>query len=201
MNVLFHILILLFFCASTAYAAPGKATLSSPSGIITDTTPTYTWNAVSGSTWYYLWVRDGSGGDVVKEWYTSESAGCSSGQSTCSVTHSTVLTAGTGTWWMQTWNSTGYGPWSSGQSFNVFDDSSSSAPGKATLTSPSSTITDTTPTYTWNAVSGSTWYYLWVRDGSGENIIKEWYTSESAGCSSGQSTCSVTHSTDLASGT
>ncbi|MBW1973935.1 MAG: C10 family peptidase, partial [Deltaproteobacteria bacterium] len=35
-------------------------------------------------------------------------------------------------------------------------------PGKATLVSPSGTIDDNTPTYTWNEVDCATEYYLWV---------------------------------------
>jgi len=38
-------------------------------------------------------------------------------------------------------------------------------------------ITDITPAYTWNAESNSTWYYLWVDDGTG-NRITQWYTAE-----------------------
>ncbi|KAG1654034.1 1,6-anhydro-N-acetylmuramyl-L-alanine amidase AmpD [Nymphon striatum] len=60
-------------------------------------------------------------------------------------------------------------------------------PGAATLVSPSGTITDSTPTYTWNAVSGATYYYLYVNDSTG-NVIETWYTAAAAGCSSGTGT-------------
>ena len=174
---------------------PSKATLISPSGTITDTTPSYTWNAVSGSTWYYLWVNEGSSKKIGK-WYTAASAGCGSGSGTCSVTPATSLGNGAHTWWIRTYNSSGNGPWSSPKSFSV---SAGTPPGKATLLSPSGTVTDTTPTYTWNAVSGSTWYYLWVNDSSGKKIGK-WYTAASAGCGSGSGTCSVTPTTSLGNG-
>ena len=72
-------------------------------------------------------------------------------------------------------------------------------PGAATLVSPSGTITTTTPTYTWNAVSNSTWYQLWVNDSTG-NKIKDWYTASETGCGSGTGTCSVTPSKALANG-
>ncbi|MBF0564046.1 MAG: hypothetical protein HQK89_02260 [Nitrospirae bacterium] len=55
-------------------------------------------------------------GTKIQTWYTATQAGCSSG-STCTVTPSTALASGSGTWWIQTWNATGYGPWSSGMSF------------------------------------------------------------------------------------
>jgi len=177
----------------TVSSIPPAATLISPSGTITDSTPIYTWNAVPTATWYYLWVDD-STGNRIKHWYTSAQVGCSSGTSTCSVTPGTVLNSGSGTWWIQTYNSSGYGPWSSGKNFNL-----AVAPGAATLISPSGNITDTTPTYTWNAVPTATWYYLWVNDSTG-NRIKHWYTSAQVGCSSGTGTCSVTPGTVLNSG-
>ena len=175
---------------------PSQATLVSPSGTITDTTPTYTWNAVSGSTWYYLWVNSSSG-TKVKQWYTAGSAGCSSGVGTCSITPSTTLGSGSHTWWIRTYNSAGKGPWSSGKVFSITG--GGGVPSQATLVSPSGAITDTSPTYTWNAVSGSTWYYLWVNSSSGTKV-KQWYTAGSAGCSSGVGTCSITPSTTFGSG-
>ena len=99
-------------------APPPAATLVSPNGNITDTTPTYTWNAVLGSTWYYLWVDD-SAGNVIQQWYTAADAGCASGIGTCSVTPTTTLAFGNATWWIQTWNNAGLGPWSSGMTFTI----------------------------------------------------------------------------------
>jgi hypothetical protein len=54
-------------------------------------------------------------------------------------------------------------------------------PEAATLVSPSNTITDITPAYTWIAESNSTWYYLWVDDSIG-NRIAQWYTADQSGC-------------------
>lgn len=171
---------------------PNAATLISPSGNITDTTPTYTWNAVSNATWYYLWVNDSSG-NKIKTWYTSAQASCTSGTGTCSITPSTSLVLGDSKWWIQTWNSAGHGAWSSTKNFSV---GATTAPATVTLVSPNGTINNSTPTYTWNAVANSSWYYLWVNDSSG-NRIKKWYTAAQAGCAPGTGTCSVTHATTL----
>ena len=173
------------------------ATLVSPSGTISTSTPTYTWNAVSNSTWYYLWVDEPSGTTVFKTWYTAAQAGCASGTGTCSVTPSTALVNGASQWWIETANDVFDGPWSDVMNFTV----NVVPPGKATLVSPSGTISTSTPTYTWNAVSTATSYYLWVDGPSGTAVIQTWYTATQAGCASGTGTCSVTPSTTLSNGT
>jgi hypothetical protein len=98
---------------SLATAPPAAATLVSPIGgaSTTDTTPAYTWNAVAGSSWYYLWV-DGPDSNVILQWFTAAGAGCAAGTGTCSVTPSTVLALGDHNWWIRTWNAAGAGPWS-----------------------------------------------------------------------------------------
>ena len=99
-------------------AEPGKATLVSPSGTNYEDTPTYSWNAVSDSTWYYLWVND-SKGNPINKWYTAADAGCESGSGLCSITPNTELALGSCEWWIQTWNDDGYGDWSDSLSFAV----------------------------------------------------------------------------------
>jgi len=179
--------------ASFVSLLPEAATLVSPSAKIYTNTPTYVWNAVSNSTQYYVKVND-LGGTKIQQWYSASEVGCSNGTGTCSVTPTIELAAGAGTWWVQTRNSFGDGPLSQGLSFNV------SKPEAATLVSPTGKIKDSTPTYTWNAVQGSTQYYLAVNDATGAKI-KEWYTAAEAGCASGTGTCSLTPSTELAIGT
>ena len=173
---------------SFSLPVPAAATLVSPTGSINDETPTYTWNMVSNVTWYYLWVN-GPNGNKVKQWYDA-SLICGGG--TCSVTPAVTLSAGNHTWWVQTWSSAGYGPWSNGMGFSI----PPSTPVQPTLITPATSTNDLTPTYTWNAVTSetgapATWYYLWV-NGPGGNVIKQWYTHQQAGCMSGMGTCSIT---------
>jgi hypothetical protein len=174
---------------------PPAASLVSPSGTISTNTPTFTWNAVTTATWYYLWVNDAASSPKIQQWYTAAQAGCASGTGTCSVTSPSVLAQGAARWWIQTWNSAAYGPWSDGMPFTV----SGSLPGAATLVLPSGAISTRNPTYTWNAVPNATWYYLWVNDSTGTQIAT-WYAAAQAGCASGTGTCSVTPSVALASG-
>ena len=105
---------------------PGPATLISPSGAITTNLPNYTWNAVPGSTWYYLWVDD-SAGTKIQQWYRDSEAGCPSGTGVCSVAPTTPrsyegtgyvpLGQGSAVRWIQIWNPVGYGPWSQRMDF------------------------------------------------------------------------------------
>ena len=175
---------------------PAKATLISPGGRISTTTPTYTWNAVLWASKYYLWVNDASGLPRIQQWYTADQAGCTSGAGTCSVSPTVVLAAGAGQWWVQTRNDAGSGPWSNPLSFTV----SVGVPAKATLNSPSGNISTVNPSFTWNAVSGASWYYIWVNDSSSSPRISQWFTAAQAGCAAGTGTCSVTPSTSLSPG-
>jgi FtsP/CotA-like multicopper oxidase with cupredoxin domain len=177
-----------------AGAGPPAAILVSPSGPGIVATPTYTWNAVPGATWYQLWVADSANYPKIDRWYTAAGVGCPAGTGTCSVTPADVLANGPATWWIQWWSPTGYGLWSAGMNFTV-----SLPQTSATLVSPSGNTGTTTPTYTWNAVPGMTWYYLWVNDSTGNKIL-QWYEAVTAGCAAGTGTCSVTPTTALANG-
>lgn len=105
---------------------PISAILISPTGSVTTNTPAYTWNAVSNATYYYLYVND-STGNVIKTWYSYLDAGCAAGTGTCSVTPSTTLAAGSGKWWILTWNCLGPGDWSSSLPFNIVTPSCNNA--------------------------------------------------------------------------
>jgi hypothetical protein len=179
----------------TVVLIPPASTLIAPAGTITTNAPNYSWQAVYGSTWYYLWVNDTTG-NKIKQWYTAAQAGCASGTGTCSVWAGTMLASGSAQWWIETYNANGYGPWSSSLNFSV---APADLPGNPTLVSPSGNISTATPTYTWNALSNATWYYLWVNDSTGEKV-KQWYSTDDAGCAGGTGTCSVTPTAVLAQG-
>ncbi|HET9590697.1 MAG TPA: hypothetical protein VFO91_18050, partial [Anaerolineales bacterium] len=171
---------------------PGQAALQAPSGAITATNPTFSWNisadhaTADPATWYYLWIN-GPSGKVLAEWYEASQV-CNN--STCSVNPGINLSGGAHRWWIQTWNQGGYGPWTPAMDFNL---PLPDVPGAATLNSPSGSITDTTPTYSWDRVSASAWYYLWVSrvnaDDTLTTVYTKWYESPAV-CTA--STCSVT---------
>jgi hypothetical protein len=187
----------LLMAFSPLYAKSPPATmLASPSGSVGSNSLTYTWNAVSSASWYYLWVNDSSG-NAINQWYQASEVGCASGSGMCSATPGIALNQGAGRWWIQTWNSDGYGPWSNAMSFDV-----GASPSTAVLIAPQGRldIGVVKPRYSWNAVAGASWYYLWVNDSSG-NVIRQWYRSSEVGCKSGSGTCSVMPTTRLAKGT
>ncbi|MDX1616892.1 MAG: Ig-like domain-containing protein [Candidatus Promineifilaceae bacterium] len=70
-------------------------------------------------------------------------------------------------------------------------------PAIPTLYSPSETITDTTPTYTWEDGGDAAQYYLYVRGADGLKAYDFWYDA-SAVCTAG--ICQATLATELAYG-
>lgn len=176
----------------TGGAPSSVPTLTAPTGTITTNVPTYTWSAVTDATWYWMWVDDGRGYGTINTWYKASDI-CSG--STCSVTPKVALWAGQANWWVAAWNSTGgLGNWSSMGTFTV---GTVSVPGVPTLVSPSGTAS-VMPTYKWNAVSGATWYGIYVQDTTGLKV-NSWYKAEDVNCKWG-GWCYVKPTTTLAAG-
>ena len=97
---------------------PGAPVPITPSGITPDSTPTYSWEAVDNATSYRLLVND-STGPRIDQTYTAEEAGCVGGTGTCSITPTTILALGAGTWQVQATNAFGSSPWTELQEFTV----------------------------------------------------------------------------------
>jgi hypothetical protein len=189
------------FTVSGGSGLPGIPVLASPAGAIDVITPSYVWYAVpsdatpgapagDAATWYYLWIN-GPSGNVYKKWHTAASV-CSG--ATCAITPTLPLAEGAHTWWVQSYNALGSGPWSVARQFTA--PAAGRVPAQPVLTTPEASITDTTPTYVWDRVEGSTWYYLWV-DGPSGTRIQQWYTA-AAVCAG--HVCSATPTTELVSG-
>jgi hypothetical protein len=178
---------------------PGAPTQVSPTGSITTTTPVYTWNAVSGATSYNLLVQN-TGGVAVNAPFTASAAGCAAGTGTCSVTPSTALANGTSyNWFVNAVNAGGNSAWSSGLTISVSSGPAVMPPDPPVTSTPTGTITTTTPTYTWAASVGATSYYLLVQN-TGGVVIGQTYTDAAVGCVGG-GTCTITPSTALVNGT
>lgn len=169
------------------------ATLVSPVGAISDTTPDYVWNAVVGATSYRVWIESAGSIPLIDQTLTPGEVGCASEMGTCTFTTGTALNNGNGQWWVQVQPG---GRWSSPLSFSV-----NTTIGPAIQVSPVGDITDdNTPTFTWNAVAGASDYVLWVADSGAEPRYQITYTAAEAGCAGGVGNCSVTPATALANG-
>ena len=145
---------------------PGKATLVSPSGTTINNWPAYTWNANAQSTWYFLWVNDSTGNKISTGIRRLRQA-VPGGTGTCYrivpalPLHRVQPSGGSRHGTRRLWPlERRHGIHGAGAGLS----------GKATLVSPSGTISTTTPIYTWNADANSTWYYLWVNDSTGNKI-------------------------------
>jgi hypothetical protein len=163
-----------------------------PSGPIVTRMPTYTWNAVSGATWYQFSVTDALA--VVREFWYSPPQACIS--TACSVTPNVLLAAGPAQWKVRAWRTSGAGAWPAAP---VTFDATDSAPGTATLVSPLGSVTTVTPSFTWNAVLGTVYYLLQVTDR--DNVtVDRWYLPAAAGCPLGTGICAASPGIALKAG-
>ena len=137
-------------------SAPGRPTLTGPASPTTDTTPTFTWNAVAVADTYELLVYNVSQGrQVINQ----------AGIVGTSHTDSTVLQAGEHQAFLRATNSVGTSVWSVPHFFTVAP-GVQQGPGKPTFTSPAdgSQVNDLTPTFTWTTASNADNYELWIFD-------------------------------------
>jgi PKD repeat protein len=173
-----------------ALLRPGPTTLISPSGVISDTMPAYTWHAVEHASWYKLMVEERASGTKSTRWVEAI-RNCAAG--TCAFTQPTPLNNGEHIWWVQTYNDAGYGPWSAGLAFWAGD---FIPPATPVPVAPVGANIASTPTYTWQVVPTATWYQLYVSGPLG-TVTNQWV---SASSSCGAGSCSVTPSITLHAG-
>ena len=169
---------------------PVATTLISPSGVISDNMPTYTWNTLANATTYQLQVMDASNQVIIEETISN----CDSDQPVCAFNSTMPLVDGNYSWNIQTQNQVGNGLWSQPLSFTVL-----TTPLAATLISPQVTLHHNLPTYTWQEVSKATQYLLQVQDASGQ-VFEKTYTSAEVNCNEVTHLCSATPDKELAEG-
>jgi hypothetical protein len=127
----------------------GVPTPTAPTGSGTNAMPNFVWTASPNATTYDLWVSNNSTGQT----YRNVSVAATS------YTFAQSLSVGSYTFWVRAIAAGGASSaWSTGLSFSI------TALGTPVLTSPLTNTTNASPTFTWNAVSGATYYDLWVSD-------------------------------------
>ncbi len=87
----------LLLAAHPAVAAPpGPVSQVAPSGALTSTTITFTWDPAMGATWYFFHLNDAATVGKVLRWYTADEVRCAGGAGTCALSVSLGLAPGPG---------------------------------------------------------------------------------------------------------
>lgn len=134
---------------------PEKTTLRTPEGTVSAGDVSFSWDAVDGASRYRFWLsRDGVAYDDT--WIEGQTA------------WTLTLAGGEYEYWVRTWGSDGYGPWSDGLSFTVSE--VGTPPGVASLSSPSGTVASARPVFIWQAATNATWYRVYIN----RNDVYHW---------------------------
>jgi hypothetical protein len=99
-------------------ATPATPTPVSPVGVGATTTPTYTWNAVTGAATYNVNLWDPTARTQTVTTVTAAAALCPNGTGTCSTTQSPALTGTTYYWYINASNAAGTSLWSNPTNFS-----------------------------------------------------------------------------------
>jgi len=137
-----------------------------PQGGTDDRTPTFSWDAVDGASWYHVWVQK-DGVKYREKWvqYTTW-------------TPTESFASGSYQWWIAGYNDAGYGPWTTTpMSFSV----AFNPPGRVVLTAPTdrAKLTDGSASFAWSVADpAATWYRLWISR-NGKKYADLWLTQRS----------------------
>jgi hypothetical protein len=173
---------------------PNKVVTVAPVGIVTSSTPTFSWNAVAG-TYYLLRVVDRDNA-VVDRWYQPAEAGCSGGTGVCHVALSGQRPVGPSTWSVIAWNGMGYGPWSDVIPFVVeIADPAAAIPQPI---APLGTLNTPHATYMWTRVPTAVLYRLAISSAGGQPT-HTWHSATALGCAGAGTECGI-QTTGLANG-
>ena len=172
----------------TVGGTPAAPAIATPANNGITTTPSFTLNAVSGATNYVIWLQDMTTNSGTPYQFTAAQGGCASGTGTCSFALGTSLVSGHDySWVAAAQNGTAQGPWSSALFFHV---GTLTAP---TITAPTGTGIASPPVFTVKAVTGATYYQIWLQNNStnsGSSII---FTAAQGGTGcTGTGTCKFT---------
>ncbi len=129
--------------------------LISPLADVFPLRPTFTWEAIPGAEEYEIWIATRTGRIVQRNIFDT------------SWTPNQDLPAGDIRWWIR-----GLAPGAmNGRPTGWSEVGLASVGGRTEVLSPTGTITDTTPTFTWQAIDGSSRYILHVVDRTTGNVV------------------------------
>ena len=163
----------------------------SPSGEVFDSTPTFTWGAISGATEYQLGHQDI---DNDADWYdyivSASDAQCDS-SNICQYTPDdvTLVVGAQRAWWLRSKSSSGlWSDWGNAYAFEVVG---TPPPPPSGTKLPSGDITDTNPTFSWPAVTNATEYQFGHEDPTGA-VWRSYFVSSGEASCVNSSVCSYT---------
>ncbi|MEQ8677680.1 MAG: choice-of-anchor Q domain-containing protein [Aggregatilineales bacterium] len=126
--------------------------------------PLYTWGDLDGAEYYYLYVANSAGAQVINE-VISDLGYCNG--TSCQLDATTLsenyrLVTGTYTWYIRGWRNDQATPWSAGVNFTL----TANLPGAVTKISPlqDDIETDYEVAFSWNEVSDASGYNLYLVD-------------------------------------
>lgn len=163
-------------CCADSGQPPATLAPATPNGDIEVCCPVFTWDDDPCVQWVRLWVGSNASGAWVEEhdqWYEiGVDATCSQG--TCTVKPEFGLDNGNYSWFIQPWNPSGYGEWSSETPFTI-NHACCAPPAAVTQIEPSGAISDPMPAYVWEENSCAEWYRLWIGDAAMKAVFDKWY--------------------------
>ena len=169
---------------------PVAPTLTAPTGVVSDTTPAFTWTDEGDARDYNLILVNSQPSLQLDAWYLAADI-CDG--AICSVTLPAPLPDDTYSWYLRARNPAGV-TWGIGKWFILF---TGGPVGPATPLTPTGTIGEATPTYTWGEGTDATHYQLLILDGGGSLVLAAWH--EAADICAGGS-CQVTPAVVLPEG-
>jgi hypothetical protein len=149
------------FNVTTPAALPAP-NISSPSGQILTDRPQFTWSTVAGAARYHVWVSNLT---------TGQSPALQNPNATSSPWQPAVSEALVPghryRWWVAAVSSNGTPSWSTSLDFNI------PALTRPTASGPSGSTNNTTPQFTWSAVTAADHYEVWLQNlTTGENPVQ-----------------------------
>ena len=172
----YDIMTLLFEGEIEKRSLPGAPTPTAPSGPLSASPTTYTWNREAGNvaTWYQLEIDDAQG-NIHSEWHEAR-FDCGGG--VCNVDPGVNLPEGTYTFRVRARTPEARGPWSGTLQFSVVDPPPQ--PSGVAPTGAQYSAAPTTLTFEWGSVSGADSYDLVVEDSIGTELVSQSYSEANA---------------------
>jgi hypothetical protein len=154
---------------------PGPVTLLTPAqnASLQTRQPEFSWaQSFPAATWFRLYVTRNQS-KYLDQWV----------QGATNFTPTAELPGGNYSWWVEAYNGSGLGPWSTNASFTV----PVAVPGAVALVplpGGGNVDADLKHTYTWKADAAATWYELYVVQ-NGKVLCDKWFTSSNSVAQSG----------------